>query len=81
MSSKANPTLIGAFVVGAVALAVAAVAILGGGRWLTPSNKFVMYFQGSVAGLQIGAPVDLPRHTPLTIRTASPSIFWRALLP
>jgi paraquat-inducible protein B len=58
MSDKANPTLIGAFVVGAAALVVAGVVILGGGRWLTPGNKFVMYFKGSVAGLQIGAPVD-----------------------
>ncbi len=58
MSRKANPTLVGAFVIGAAVLVVAGVAILGGGRVLTPKNEFVMYFPGSVAGLQVGAPVN-----------------------
>jgi len=58
MSRRANPTLIGAFVVGAVALAAATVAILGSGRLLTPKNKYVMFFEGSVAGLQVGSPVN-----------------------
>lgn len=58
MSRRANPTLIGAFVVGAVVLAVAAVTILGSGRLLTPTNKYVMFFDGSVAGLQIGSAVS-----------------------
>ena len=48
----------GFVLVGAVLLAVAVVVILGGGRLLTPRNAFVMYFDGSVAGLQIGAPVN-----------------------
>ncbi len=57
MSRRANPTLIGAFVVGSVALAVAAVAILGSGR-LTPKNRYVMFFDASIAGLQVGSPVN-----------------------
>jgi paraquat-inducible protein B len=34
------------------------VAILGSGRFLTPRNKYVMFFDGSVAGLQVGSPVN-----------------------
>ena len=49
--------MIGAFIVGAVVLLVIAVVILGGGRFLTPKNKWVLYFPGSVKGLQVGAPV------------------------
>jgi paraquat-inducible protein B len=57
MSIKASKTLIGGFVVGAVALAVAAVLILGSGRFLQKNHPFVLYFDGSVAGLNVGAPV------------------------
>jgi paraquat-inducible protein B len=58
MSKKANKTVIGAFVIGAIALAVAGVAILGGGKFLKKSVPYVLYFEGSVKGLNIGAPVS-----------------------
>jgi paraquat-inducible protein B len=57
VSRKANPTFIGAFVVGAVALAVAGVVIFGSGKFFTETKKFVMFFNGSVKGLNIGAPL------------------------
>jgi paraquat-inducible protein B len=57
MSRKANPTLIGAFVVGAVALSVLAVVALGAGRYFHKTYEFVLYFSGSVNGLRAGAPV------------------------
>ena len=57
MSRKANKTLIGVFVVGAVALAVISVLILGSGRFFTKRLTYVCYFQGSVKGLNVGAPV------------------------
>lgn len=57
MSRKANPTLIGAFVVGAVVLSVLAVITLGAGRYFRKTYEFVLYFSGSVNGLRIGAPV------------------------
>ena len=57
MSKKASKTLIGVFVLGALALIVAGVVIFGGGRFFAPTKKFVMYFGGSVKGLQVGAPV------------------------
>ena len=57
MSKKASKTLIGAFVLGAVALIVAGVVIFGGGKFFKKTVKFVMFFEGSVKGLQVGAPV------------------------
>ncbi len=58
MSSKANPTVIGGFVVGALVLAAAGVMLFGGGKLLTEKNLYVMYFGGSVTGLQLGSPVS-----------------------
>jgi paraquat-inducible protein B len=57
MSKKANKTLIGAFVLGAVVLIVAGVIIFGGGKFFQKRVEFVMFFEGSVKGLQVGAPV------------------------
>lgn len=57
MGSKANPTVIGAFVVGAVVLIVAALLIFSGGNVLTKKALYVMYFDSSVNGLSVGAPV------------------------
>jgi paraquat-inducible protein B len=57
MSRKANYSLIGAFVVGAVALAAAGVVIFGGGKFLEKKNTYVLHFEGSVKGLSVGAPV------------------------
>jgi paraquat-inducible protein B len=57
MSRQANPTLIGAFVLGALALAVAATLLLAGGGWFTEKRQHVMYFEGAAQGLQVGAPV------------------------
>ena len=57
MSKAANKTLIGAFVLGSVVLAIAAATILGSGRFFTPTFINVMYFRGSVKGLNVGSPV------------------------
>ena len=57
MSTKVSPALIGLFVIGAVAILVVAVVVLGSGKWFRKTYEFVMYFQGSVNGLNIGAPV------------------------
>ena len=56
--NRANPKLIGAFVVGAVALVVVGVLLLGGAKFLTEKRTFVAYFEGSVKGLNVGAPVE-----------------------
>jgi len=57
MSKPVNKTLIGVFVLGAVTLAVTAVLIFGSGRYFAPVKKFVLFFEGSVKGLNVGAPV------------------------
>ena len=57
MGKKANPTVIGGFVVGAVALAVAGVLVFGGGQFWASTILWVSYFPGSVKGLQVGAAV------------------------
>ena len=58
MSKKANPTLIGAFVLAGAALAVVAAVVFGGGQFLAPKSTYVIYFKGSVTGLNVGAPVN-----------------------
>jgi phospholipid/cholesterol/gamma-HCH transport system substrate-binding protein len=57
MSKQANKTVIGIFVVVAIALVVAAVLILGSGKFFKQTFKAVCYFEGSVGGLNLGAPV------------------------
>jgi len=57
MSRRANPTWVGAFVLGAAVLAVLAVGLFGSGRLFREAHPFVLYFTGSVNGLDPGAPV------------------------
>jgi paraquat-inducible protein B len=57
MSKKANKTAIGGFVVGALALIVVGVLIFGSGKFLAKTETYVMYFEGSVNGLNEGAPL------------------------
>ncbi|MCW5889175.1 MAG: MCE family protein [bacterium] len=57
MSKKASPTLVGSFVLGAVALLVAGVVVFGSGRLFKSTVPFVLSFNGSVNGLSVGAPV------------------------
>jgi paraquat-inducible protein B len=57
MNKKISPTLIGAFVMGAIALLVVAVIAFGSGQLFRKTKNFVLYFEGSVNGLNIGAPV------------------------
>jgi paraquat-inducible protein B len=57
MSKKVNKTVIGVFVVGALVLLVIAIVVFGSGELFKRTNKFVLYFDGSVKGLAIGAPV------------------------
>ena len=57
MSNKPNKTLVGAFVVGAIVLLVIGIAVFGSGKFFERTTKVVMYFEGSVSGLNIGAPV------------------------
>lgn len=55
--SKPSATLVGVFVLAAIALTVAGVLFFGSGRFLEKRIPFVSFFPGSVAGLQVGAAV------------------------
>ena len=68
MARRSNPALIGAFVVGALALAILAVAALGSGRFFRSAETFALYFKGSVNGLAKGAPVKF-RGVPIGVVT------------
>lgn len=57
MSRKENKTLIGAFVVGAIAILVIALLALGSGKFFRESRSYVLFFEGSVKGLNVGSPV------------------------
>jgi paraquat-inducible protein B len=57
MSRTANPTAIGAFVLGAAAIAVVAVVFFGGGDPFRQRSYFACFFRENVDGLQEGARV------------------------
>jgi paraquat-inducible protein B len=59
MAREGNPVVIGAFVLGAIALAVTGVTIFGSGRLFRNTSKYILFFPGTVDGLSIGAPVKL----------------------
>jgi paraquat-inducible protein B len=59
MNKKISPTLIGVFVIGAVALIIIAILVFGSGRLFRQTRDFVLYFDNSVNGLRIGAPVKI----------------------
>jgi paraquat-inducible protein B len=52
-----GPAAVGGFVLGGLALVVAAILFFGGGDMFAPKTRAVVYFQDSVGGLAAGAPV------------------------
>ena len=57
MSRRADPTWIGAFVVGAALLSVGGGIAFGGLDLFTDKVSYIAYFERSLAGLDVGAPV------------------------
>ena len=57
MTSQFRKTAVGAFLLGGLALLALGVILLGGGRLLDSDLEYVIFFDGSVSGLSIGAPV------------------------
>ena len=58
MSQKTNPTVIGTFVLIGIGIALAAGLVLSSGRLFKVTYPYVMVFDGNVAGLLPGAPVQ-----------------------
>lgn len=60
MSKPVNPVAIGAFTVGALALLVIGILIFGGAQYLTTDViRYVIFFDSSLNGLEVGAPVKM----------------------
>lgn len=57
MSRKANPKVIGGFVLGAIGILVVGLLTFGSGKIFQETRPGVMFFSESVAGLNAGAPV------------------------
>src|SRR3989339_208071 len=57
MAKQANRMMIGGFVVFAVILMAASLVVFGSGKFFQKTVTCVMYFDESVKGLSVGAPV------------------------
>ncbi len=57
MSTKASPTRIGIFVILSFALLVTGIVVFGGGKLFSKKNTAIVYFDDSLQGLNVGAPV------------------------
>ena len=57
MSKEVNKIVIGGFVIGGIGLAVMAVLLFGSGKFFQKTSMHVLFFEGSVKGLNIGSPV------------------------
>jgi paraquat-inducible protein B len=56
LSRRANPTIVGVFVLGAIVLIISVIAVYGSG-WFEKRYTFVMDFETSLDGLVQGSPV------------------------
>jgi paraquat-inducible protein B len=59
MPKRPSSAAIGVFVVGSIVLAISALAVLGSGSLFKKSHRFICFFQGSLNGLKVGAPVKV----------------------
>jgi paraquat-inducible protein B len=67
--TRANPKVVGGFIIGGSLLLLLAVAALVSGKFFTHSTTLVSFFPESVRGLQIGSPVTF-RGVPMGQVTA-----------
>ncbi len=59
MSKPVNPMTIGGFLLGGLILLITGLLVFGGGQFFKEQRKFVIYFDSSLNGLNVGAPVKL----------------------
>lgn len=59
MKTKVSPAIVGMFVIGAFALGIVALLTFGGINFFAKPQRFVVYFDESVHGLNLGSSVQL----------------------
>ncbi len=59
MKTKVSPAIVGAFVLGAFGLGIIALLSFGGVSFFSKPQRFVVYFDESIHGLDLGSPVKL----------------------
>ncbi|OIR04354.1 paraquat-inducible protein B [mine drainage metagenome] len=59
MKTKVSPAVVGFFVLGALALGLIALLSFGGVNFFSKPQRFVVFFNESVHGLDLGSPVKL----------------------
>ncbi|MFA5110013.1 MAG: MlaD family protein [Desulfobaccales bacterium] len=57
MAKQANRMMIGGFVVFAVTIMAASLVVFGSGKFFQKTNKYILYFNEPINGLNVGAPV------------------------
>ena len=82
MSRRANPAAVGAFVMVGLAILAGGIVLLGGGRLFAKTDRFVIFFEGSVNGLSVGSPVKVagvPVGQVLEIEAIVDAATWKVL--
>jgi len=59
VKTKISPAIVGVFVLGGITLALAALFAFGGVNFFARPQRFVVYFDESIHGLDLGSPVKL----------------------
>ena len=59
MSVRGNATAVGAFVLGAIVIAIGIAVVFGSGLLFRNVTRYVIFFQDTLEGLSIGAPVKV----------------------
>lgn len=76
MSKPVNATAIGAFLIGGLVLLILALLIFGGGQFFKPKIEWVVYFDTSLNGLNIGAPVKVQGVQVGTVKNIELQLDW-----
>ena len=59
MKTKVGPAIVGAFVIGAFVLGTIALLAFGGVSFFSKPERFVVFFDETIHGLDLGSPVKL----------------------
>jgi paraquat-inducible protein B len=72
MINRADPRVIGGFVLGAVLLAVVVFMVFGSGKYFVERQTYVVYFPSTVSGLAPGDPVKVKGITIGSVKGVKP---------